>query len=155
MGVCQRQGLGKLRHISTQSLWIQDKVRTGAVELRKVRGDINSADLFTKFIPSGEKISSFIRLFSCDCRDGRAASAPQLRRLVSEDAAGVVGEFKDADFMGELGVEGESLEAMSHDPSVLPHHYDEKSIEDMFPKVKIEHGLNDEFPDFCPETSSW
>ena len=25
MGVCQRQGLGKLRHIETHTLWVQEK----------------------------------------------------------------------------------------------------------------------------------
>ena len=46
MGVCQRQGLGKLRHIKIQSLWIQEKVRIGVIQLRKVKGDMNPADLF-------------------------------------------------------------------------------------------------------------
>ena len=27
MGICQRQGLGKLRHIETHTLWVQEKVR--------------------------------------------------------------------------------------------------------------------------------
>ena len=44
MGICGRQGLGKLRHIDTRSLWVQQKVRSGAVELRKVRGEVNPAD---------------------------------------------------------------------------------------------------------------
>ena len=28
IGICSRQGLHKLRHIDTQALWIQEKVRT-------------------------------------------------------------------------------------------------------------------------------
>ena len=27
MGICQRQGLGKLRHVETHTLWVQEKVR--------------------------------------------------------------------------------------------------------------------------------
>ena len=39
LGICLRQGLGKLRHIDTQTLWIQEKVRTKQIVLKKVRGD--------------------------------------------------------------------------------------------------------------------
>ena len=45
MGICARSGLGKLRHVDTQTLWIQQAVRREDIELRKVRGDINPADL--------------------------------------------------------------------------------------------------------------
>ena len=45
-GICQGQSLGKLRHIQTQVLWIQQKVRERALELRKVKGEANPADLF-------------------------------------------------------------------------------------------------------------
>ena len=48
IGICSRQGLGKLRHIQTHTLWIQEKVSLGTMELRKVRGEVNPADLFTK-----------------------------------------------------------------------------------------------------------
>ena len=39
MGIYGRQGLGKLRHVDTQCLWIQQRVRDGSVELCKVRGE--------------------------------------------------------------------------------------------------------------------
>ena len=32
LGICGRQGLGKLRHIDTQCLWIQRQVRDGTIE---------------------------------------------------------------------------------------------------------------------------
>ena len=37
LGVCTRSGWGKLRHIDTQTLWVQNKVRLKAFDLRKVR----------------------------------------------------------------------------------------------------------------------
>ena len=43
IGICGRQGLGKLRHIDTQALWIQQRVRDGSFELRKVKGTENPA----------------------------------------------------------------------------------------------------------------
>ena len=36
IGICSRQGLGKLRHIDTHTLWIQQAVRIGRVDVRKV-----------------------------------------------------------------------------------------------------------------------
>ena len=47
LGISTRSGLGKLRHLETHTLWVQEKVRTGAIQVRKVRGDVNLADLFT------------------------------------------------------------------------------------------------------------
>ena len=80
MGICGRQGLGKLRHVDTQCLWIQQRVRDGSVELRKVRGDANPADLFTKFLLSGDRITSLLKLFGCTYESGRAEAAPALRK---------------------------------------------------------------------------
>ena len=78
MGVCGRRGLGKLRHISTQHLWIQHRVRDGTFELRKVLGSENPADVFTKHL-DGHRAEALMRLFECEYVGGRAASAPNLR----------------------------------------------------------------------------
>ena len=48
IGIGGRQGLGKLRHNACQTLWVQQRVRKGDFELRKVKGESNPADLFTK-----------------------------------------------------------------------------------------------------------
>ena len=48
IGVVGRQGLGRLRHLDTHSLWVQQAVRSKRIVVRKVRGDDNVADLFTK-----------------------------------------------------------------------------------------------------------
>ena len=50
VGICSRQGLGRLRHLDTHVLWIQQAVRSGKVDLRKVKGETNPADLFTKHL---------------------------------------------------------------------------------------------------------
>ena len=48
IGVCTRQGLGKLRHLDTHTLWVQHAVRSGRIDLGKVFGEENPADIFTK-----------------------------------------------------------------------------------------------------------
>ncbi len=48
LGLINRQGLGKARHIETQWLWIQQATREGRVLMNKIPGKENPADLFTK-----------------------------------------------------------------------------------------------------------
>ena len=79
IGICGRQGLGKLRHIDTQCLWIQQRVRDGTITLLKVRGEDNPADLFTKHLAGAERVGGLLQLFNCKFAGGRAASAPTLR----------------------------------------------------------------------------
>jgi hypothetical protein len=54
-------------------------VRDGSVELCKVKGEENPADLFTKHLTSRDRIGTLLDLFGCRYRDGRAAAAPVLR----------------------------------------------------------------------------
>ena len=79
IGICNRQGLGKLRHLATHLLWIQQAVRSRRIDLRKVHGAANPADLFTKHMCSRDKLMQLVRLLGCRYAEGRAASAPQRR----------------------------------------------------------------------------
>ena len=81
LGIAKRSGLGRIRHLDTNTLWLQEKVRTGAIEVRKVKGEENPADLFTKHLPSQDKVHALVKLFGCAYRDGRAASGPLLRKM--------------------------------------------------------------------------
>jgi len=80
LGICTRQGLGKLRHLDTHLLWVQQAVRQKRVELRKVPGTANPADLFAKHSLSRERLANLVSLYDCYYSSGRAASAPELRR---------------------------------------------------------------------------
>ena len=80
VGICSRQGLGKLRHLECTSLWIQQRIRLGELEVRKIKGEINPADLYTKHLESKAKIEQLTQLFGGEFREGRAAAAPQLRQ---------------------------------------------------------------------------
>ena len=83
MGICSRQGLGKLRHLDTHTLWIQQAVRSKRVDLRKVLGTENPADLLTKHSLTREKLDFLVKLFGCEYIGGRAESAPLLRQGVT------------------------------------------------------------------------
>jgi hypothetical protein len=79
IGICSRQGLGKLRHLDTHTLWIQQAVRSRKIDLRKISGETNPADLMTKHLASRERLNALVRTAGCVFRSGRADSAPQTR----------------------------------------------------------------------------
>ena len=49
-----RRGLGKMKHIEICDLWLQEEVLKGQVEVMKVLGTENPADLMTKFLSVAE-----------------------------------------------------------------------------------------------------
>ena len=79
IGICSRQRLGKLRPLDTHTLWIQQAVRMGRVDLRKVLGEEKLADLFTKHSLSRQRLEKLAELHGCGNLGGRAASAPKMR----------------------------------------------------------------------------
>ena len=50
IAISQRQGLGKLRHIETQYLWLQERVAEKHLSMHKVHGTSNPADMLTKAV---------------------------------------------------------------------------------------------------------
>lgn len=139
IGICSRQGLGKLRHIDTQALWIQERVRTKNIILKKVRGDVNPADLLTKHISGKDKIDQLVSLYGLIFMGGRAKSAPLLKKTVESIESNVVYNIpcsgrhicvlKEIDLGGDVIVP----EADAHDPSRWPHSYSEAQQATMFP----------------------
>ena len=49
-GIAERTGLGKLRHVEVNQLWVQEKVKNKVIELTKVKGIDNLADALTKYV---------------------------------------------------------------------------------------------------------
>ena len=47
--LASRRGLGGIRHIEVNQLWLQEQVNDGTIEIEKVKGEINRADVLTKF----------------------------------------------------------------------------------------------------------
>ena len=164
IGICGRTGLGRLRHIDTQCLWLQAQVRSGAVELRKVKGTENPADLFTKHLTSAPCVEALLGLFNCWYRDGRAKAAPCLRPGAGSqagakiDVAAVAFERGQADdrmvtelmSIGEnaypmVTVDGEEVpEAWSYDQKSLPHL--QQDLERLFPKAYAAKEAGDRDP---------
>ena len=147
LGIASRSGLGKLRHLETHTLWVQEKVRTGAIEVRKVWGEVNPADLFTKHLPSREKVHQLLSLFGCEYRSGRAEAAPLLR---PRDVDGRSGGHSADDCPLPTFVSENC--AGPHDESMLPHEYPKKEMETLFPVISAAP-LGDNVEDWNPTGS--
>ena len=50
-GMIQRQGVGRVRHLSCRVLWLQDLVAAGQIKLSSIAGSLNPADIGTKRLP--------------------------------------------------------------------------------------------------------
>ena len=61
LGILKRIGSGKIRHLETSQLWLQDKVAKGLVIVTKVDGKVNNADALTKYL-SGPELSVHVSM---------------------------------------------------------------------------------------------
>ena len=50
VGICRRRGLGKIRHLATADLWVQEKLRLQEFKLTKIPGAANPADILTTYV---------------------------------------------------------------------------------------------------------
>ena len=79
IGMCTRQGIGKVRHLDTQIMWFQQRVRNNDLDLYKILGENNPADLLTKAEIPKDRMEQLLSKISCHFEGGRAVTAPKLR----------------------------------------------------------------------------
>ena len=80
LGVIQRKGIGKIRHLHTGSLWLQEQQLRNTVTFAKIKGTLNPADLFTKYL-SKECIDRYCETIGATRQEGRSEQAAQLHVL--------------------------------------------------------------------------
>ena len=80
LGIINRRGFGKTRHIHTGHLWIQEIVARERLKFKKVLGRDNPADLYTKFLDEKTSLHHTTTLV-CRFVGGRAEEAPQLHAM--------------------------------------------------------------------------
>ncbi len=129
LGIASRQGLGKLRHIDTHTLWVQQAVRSRRIELRKVDGEVNPADLFTKHSLSRDRLGALVKLHRCEFRGGRAESAPAMRQTEGTKVT-----------MAEIN--------SIANPPVMPHlEHEPKELDEIYPAIEVPPEIDDEVPE--------
>ena len=100
--------------------------------MRKARGEVNPADLFTKHLPSKDKVHQLLGLFGCEHWAGRAASAPLLRPHGTDGREG--GQSAGGDPLPTF-----NLEAELHDEHTSPHLDASEDVRRMLPSIQAAH----------------
>ena len=77
IGVCRRRGLGKIRHVATADLWVQDRIRAGDFALRKIPGSDNTSDILTKYVER-PLLKKHLATLGLRSESGRPELAPTL-----------------------------------------------------------------------------
>ena len=103
LGMCSRQGLGKVRHLDTQKMWIQQRVRCGDLDLYKIGGDNNPADIFTKASIPSDRMEKMLTEMGCTWADGRPATAPALRQEGGTRRSSTPGHSGSTTWSGNAG----------------------------------------------------
>ena len=80
-GITARLGLGKIRHMDTHYLWLQERVRNKDLSIVKVKGDVNPADLATKHL-TNKVMSAMMGILNYRVIEGRALTCPQIKSLI-------------------------------------------------------------------------
>ena len=70
-GIAERRGVGRVRHLHTPLLWLQSAVQRKLLQLHKVSGEENPADLGTKHV-EGPKMWRFLRAMGHFAVQGRS-----------------------------------------------------------------------------------
>ena len=110
IGITSRQGLGKLRHINVQYLWVQEKIKSNELKLDKVAGVDNPADLFTKYLDA-ETILKHLTCMNLVRTTDRAATAPTLALLKGYNMEPI--SARVADFEAGLRIPGTDSMALA------------------------------------------
>ena len=75
IGICKREGLGRVRHLATGDLWVQQLARRRGVLLEKWPTATNPSDLMTKGLGRA-RIQELLQTMCIQAQGGRAMAAP-------------------------------------------------------------------------------
>ena len=77
VGIVKREGIGKVRHLQTQFLWVQEMTSNGKATIHKVGTNDNPADLLTKYLDSNT-IDKHLQHINLHTSSHRPLQAPHL-----------------------------------------------------------------------------
>ena len=78
--ILDRQGIGKVRHIDVNCLWLPEQCAKNIVPLTKIPGEGNSADLVTKHLSINMILRHMLKLNLAHVR-GRSDAAAKLHAI--------------------------------------------------------------------------
>ena len=77
MGIAQRRGLGRVRHLHTQYLWVQQIFSQGRAKIKKEPRASNQADMMTHYCDAAT-IKRFMAAMGQEFREGESEIALQV-----------------------------------------------------------------------------
>ena len=77
LGIAQRVGSGKIRHVRVQALWVQEVKCNKRLKYTKVLGTRNPSDILTKHVPK-DLLETHLQTLGVVHQTGRAKAAPSL-----------------------------------------------------------------------------
>ena len=86
LGIVQRRGIGKVRHIRTQSLWLQEAHATKRLGFEKIDGSRNPSDIMTKHLTDTLQ-QRHLEFMHTKAESGRAETALTLNVLEESDVS--------------------------------------------------------------------
>lgn len=108
LGMAQRQGVGRVRHLDTRLLWLQDAVRSKRLAVEKWPGDTNISDIGTKYL-DGARLRRLMDLTSL-----RASTGWLLRDAVTKGVVAILLMSEECNAKKEKSrAEGNSAGAIS------------------------------------------
>ena len=108
LGILERQGVGRVRHLDIGVLWLQEQQLRRVVELTKVLGTSNPADLMTKHLAQ-ESLNQYAGVLRYEFRQIRSATTARLHSAREQVALGhrsnnSVGEQPEAKQWACMGI---------------------------------------------------
>ena len=77
LGILERQGVGRFRHLDIGMLWLQEKQLRRLIDLAQILGTRNPADLMTKHLGQ-EPIQLYTGILGFEYRGGRSTTTAKL-----------------------------------------------------------------------------
>ena len=110
LAIARRKGAGKMRHINVNSLWIQERQSEKDLELRKVLGTENPADLMTKNL-ARQALDKCMLQLNQHRTVGRAKASLDLQGRGKTDATTVSSFDADSVVAGRVSVGPKPLDS--------------------------------------------
>ena len=99
LGIAKRAGIGKVRHLRTQGLWIQETRISGRITYKKVLGEKNPSDLLTKYM-TADLSRRHLETIHAEFAEGRAETAPEIGSADIDESDDEEEDLKSGDIDG-------------------------------------------------------
>ena len=95
LGILERQGVGRVRHLDIGVLWLQEQQLRRVVELTRVLSTESPPDLMTKHLAQ-ESVNKYSNALGYEYRGGRSATTAKLHHVESKKVEVVQKERPEA-----------------------------------------------------------